>query len=153
MAKPTANFAEILNMAPSEAKPPAQVPVGSYLCVVQGMPRYDVSSQKGTPFAEYTFSILAAGEDVEEADIAAMEGGVVGKTIKNQYYLTENSMFMLKDFLGHCGLDVDGAGSFKELVDQANGCQIIVAIKRQASKDPNDKRTFSRVAGTAPVEG
>ena len=146
------NFANILDMAPSEAKPPPVLPVGTYLCVVQGMPRYDKSSQKGTPFAEYTFVVQAAGDDVDEGAIALIDGGVVGKTIKAQYYLTENAMFMLKDFLGHCGLDVEGAGSFKELMDQANGCQILAAIKHQASKDPNDKRTFPRLAGTAPVD-
>lgn len=152
MANQTANFADILKMRPSDAKPPPLLPVGSYLCVVQGLPRYDKSSQKGTPFAEYTLSVLAAGEDVDDDEAALIDGGVVGKTIKAQYYLTDNAMFMLTDFFANCGLDVKSAKSYEELMDQPNGCQIIAYIKHRPSNDPNDKRTFPRLAGTAPVE-
>lgn len=146
------NFSSILDKAPSDVKPPAQLPVGSYLCVVQGLPRYDKSTNKGTEFAEYNLTVQAAGEDVSEDDIAEIEGGVVGKTIKATYYLTENSLYRLKDFFAHCGLDVEGAKSLKELMDQPNGQQVVAYIKHEASRDPNDKRTFARLAGTAPAE-
>lgn len=145
-----ANFGAILDKAPSDIKPPEALPVGSYLTVVQGMPKYDKSTKKGTEFAEYNLVIQQALDDVDEGELKAVEGGVNGKVIKATYYLTDAAAWRLKEFLEHCGLDVEGAESLRELMEQPNGCQVVAHLKHEASDD--GKRTFARLAGTAPVE-
>lgn len=144
------SFSSILDKAPADVKAPEALPVGEYLCTVQGMPRYDKSTKKLTEFAEYTLIINQPMDSVDTDDLKAIEGGVVGKPIKATYYLTETALYRLKEFFEHCGLDVEGAESLRELMDQPNGCQVIASIKHEASDD--GKRTFSRLAGTAPVE-
>lgn len=143
------SFSSILDKAPADVKPPETLPVGSYLCVVQGMPRYDKSTKKGTPFVEYTLIIQQAMDDVDADDLAAF-GDVKGKPIKATYYDTESAGYRIKEFFEHCGLDVEAVESLRELVDQPNGCQVIAYMKHEASDD--GKRTFARLAGTAPVE-
>ena len=145
-----ANFGAILDKAPADIKAPEALPVGSYLCVVQGLPRYDKSTKKLTEFAEYTLIIQQAMDDVDPADLKAVEGGVKGKTIKATYYLTDTAAYRLKEFFEHCGLDVENAESLRQLMDEPNGCQVIAYMKHEASDD--GKRTFARLAGTAPVE-
>lgn len=145
-----ANFGAILNKAPSDIKPPMALPVGSYLCNVVGLPRYDKSTKKGTEFVEYTLNIQQALDDVDADELAAVEGGIQGKVIKATYYLTDGAIWRLKEFLEHCGLDVENAESLRELMDQPQGCQVIAYLKHEASDD--GKRTFTRLASTAPVE-
>jgi len=145
-----ANFGAILDRAPADVKPPETLPVGSYLCIVQGLPRYDKSTKKGTEFAEYTLIIQQAMDDVDEDELKAFEGGVKGKVIKATYYLTDGAVYRLKEFFEHCGIDVDAAESMRQLMDEPNGCQVIAYMKHEASDD--GKRTFARLAGTAPVE-
>lgn len=149
MAQP--NFGSILDKAPSDVKAPEALPVGSYLCTVMGLPRYDKSTKKGTEFVEYNLVIQDVGEDVDEEDAKAVDGGLRGKSIKATYYLTDTALYRLKEFLEHCGLDVEHAESMRELVDQAQGQQVIAYLKHEAATDGSD-RVFARLAGTAPVE-
>lgn len=150
-----ANFGAILDKAPTDIKAPTALPVGTYLTVVQGLPRYDKSTKKGTEYAEYTLSILQAGEDVDPDELAAVEGGVAGKTIKATFYLTDNSLWRLKEFFEHCGLDVEKADSLRELMDQPQGQQVLAYMKHESSTSDDGKttRVFARLGGTAPVEG
>lgn len=144
------NFGAILDKAPSDIKPPEALPVGEYLCTVQGMPRYDKSTKKGTEFVEYTLIINQPMDSVDEDEVKAIDGGVVGKPIKATFYLTDTSAYRLKEFFAHCGLDVDGAESLRELMDQPNGCQVVASMRHEASQDGT--RTYAKLAGTAPVE-
>lgn len=146
-----ANFGAILDKAPSDIKPPEALPVGSYLCVVQGMPRYDKSTKKGTEFAEYNLSIIQALDDVDEDAVKEVAGGIAGKIIKATYYLTDGALWRLKEFLEHCGLDVENAESLRELMEQPNGQQVIAYLKHDPATDGSN-RIFAKLAGTAPVE-
>ena len=144
------NFGAILDKAPSDIKPPEALPVGEYLCTVQGMPRYDKSTKKGTEFVEYTLIINQPMDSVDEDEIKALDGGVAGKPIKATFYLTDSSIYRLKEFFAHCGLDVDGAKSLRELMDQPNGCQVVASMRHEASQDGT--RTYAKLAQTAPVD-
>lgn len=145
-----ANFGSILDKAPSDIKPPVALPVGSYLTTVIGLPRFDKSTKKGTEFVEYTLKFVQALDDVDADELKAIEGGITDKTIKNTYYLTDAALWRLKEFLEHCGLDVEAAESLRELIEQPQGQQVIIHLKHEASDD--GQRVFARIAGTAPVE-
>jgi len=146
MANP--NFGIILDKPATDVERPKPLPQGSYTCVVKGLPRYDKSSKKQTEFVEFTLKPLSAGEDVDEDDLKAM-GGFENKTIRATYYLTEESVFRLKDFLIHCGIDEDGQ-TLRQMIDQTPGCQVIAFIKHRASDD--GQSIFAELAKTAPAE-
>ncbi len=142
-------FADILDSAPSDNDRPKPLPQGSYVCLVKGLPKYDKSAKKGTPYVEFTLKPLSAGEDVDAEDLAAM-GGFENKTIRATYYITEESVFRLNDFLAHCGLESDGEATRRQLIDQTPGCQVIAFIKHEASED--GQSVYAKLAKTAPVE-
>lgn len=143
----TPNFASILDKPSSEVERPKPLPVGTYLWAVNGMPRYDKSSKKQTEFVEFTLNCLGAGEDVDQEALAAM-GGFQGKQMKATYYLTENSLWRLKEFLDHCGIDPEG--SLRQRVEQAAGCQVVGQITHEASQD--GQSVFARLGNTAQPE-
>ena len=150
MAKsPTApNFGALLDTPPSETERPKPMPAGTYVAMVQGLPRMDKSAKKQTEFVEFTLKLLSAGEDVDAEELAAM-GGIANKTIKDIYYLTDASLWRLKDFLTNCGIDVDNISSYRVALEETAGQQIGVVIKHEASQD--GQSIFARVARTLAV--
>src|SRR5438132_477516 len=89
-----------------EVTRPVPVPAGTYNAVVRGLYEEGVSSQKKTPFVKFTYALLSAGDDVDEAELAAI-GGLEGKTIRDTYYTTPDALFRLTDTLINMGIDTE----------------------------------------------
>lgn len=143
------NFSSILKTAPSAVERPKPMPQGTYICMVQGLPRFDKSSKKQTEFVEFTLKLLSAGEDVDQEELAAL-GGIGDKTIKATYYLTENALWRLKDFLAHCGMDIEAYESFEAAIEDTPSKQVGVFITHEASQD--GESVFARVGRTFVIE-
>ena len=141
------NFGALLDKPASDVERPKPLPQGSYHCIVKGLPRFDKSSKKFTEFVEFTLQPTSAGEDVDEEDLEAM-GGIANKTIRATYYITEDALWRLKDFLSHCGIEEDG--SLRNMIDQTPNCEVIAFIKHRASED--GQSVFAELAKTAPAE-
>ena len=141
-----ATFESILDKPSSAIERPKPLPTGTYICIVKGMPRYDKSSQKQTPFVEFTLQPTTACDDVDADDLEAM-GGFVNKTIKATYYLTEDSAWRLKDFLGHC--QVEESGTLRQMCEHTAGCEVYATIKHEASND--GQSVFAKLGSTAAV--
>lgn len=143
------DFASILDEAPATTERPKPLPAGTYLAVVKGQPRYDKSSKKQTPFVEFTLQPTAAMEDVDQEELTTM-GGFANKTIRATYYITEDAKWRLKDFLSHCGIDVDSMESYRTAIDEAMNSQVLATLRHRASDD--GQAVFAELAKTAPAE-
>ena len=142
-------FQSVLDMPASDIERPPPLPVGSYVCVVQGQPRIDKSAKKQTEFSEFTLKLLEALDDVEAEDLAA-QGGIADKTIKLTFYHTENSIYRLKEFLEHCGLEIEDGISLRKLIGETPGCQVVAHVIHEASQD--GESVYARVKSTTSVE-
>lgn len=151
MAKPQTKpqFASVLDMPASDIERPKPLPVGSYVCVVQGQPRIDKSAKKQTEFVEYTLKLLEALDDVDADGLEAV-GGIKDKITKVTFYLTENSVYRLKEFLEHCGVDMEEEGSLRQYIAEAPGKQVVAHIIHEASQDGD--AVYARVKNTTAVE-
>lgn len=152
----TPNFGTLLDKPSSEVERPKPLPQGSYLTIVKGLPRFDKSSKKQTEFVEFTLAVQSAGEDVDEDDLKAWMSKADGTrrslqdaTIRATYYITEDSMFRLKDFLDHAGAGDDDM-SLRQRIDEAPNSQVIAFIKHRASED--GESVFAELAKTTPAE-
>ena len=147
-----ANFASILDRPASEIERPKPLPIGTYLTIIKGLPRYDKSSKKQTDFVEFTHEIIAAADDVDEA-LLQEAGGLTLKDgtprmIKNSYYLTDDAGWRLRKFLEDCGFDFsDGKTSMRDAVESTPNCEVHIMIKHEASQD--GRTVFARIADTA----
>lgn len=151
MANP--NFSELLSKAPSEVERPKPLPIGTYTTIIRGAPRYDVSTKKQTKFVEFNHKFVSAGEDVDQGSLKEVLNGKALNDIemKNTFYLTENSLWRLKDFLTHLGYDTDSADhSLQELVEDTAGKSVAVYIKHEPSQDGTS--IYARIDRTLPVE-
>jgi hypothetical protein len=148
MFKP--NFASILDESPTEVKSPPPMPVGTYICIVKGQPRYDKSAKKQTDFVEFTLRPMQPLSDVDEDDLAAA-GGLEGKTIRATYYLTEDAVFMLDKFHADCGIDLNDGKSRRHRNDSVVNSEVVATIKHRIS-DKDSTRVFAELGYTANVD-
>lgn len=142
------NFGSVLDKPSNEIERPRPAPQGSYLCTINGMPRFDKSAKKQTEFVEFSLRPIQAMEDVDE-DALKEWGGLADKTFKHTFYLTENSVYRLKEFLIQ-DLEIDEQDTLRPMIDETPGKQCLVTIKHTASDD--GKSVYANVASTAKAE-
>lgn len=133
MAQAQASFESILDTPASDVERPKPIPAGTYDTIVVGLPEFGESSKKKTPFAQFTHKIVAAGEDVDEAELQEM-GGIADKTIKNTYYTTPDALFRLTDFLEACGIDAEGK-TVRQMIDETPNASCKIVVGHRASED------------------
>ncbi len=142
------NFEDILNRSVDDIKPPPMLPEGTYLCVVQGLPEQIESSKKKTPGLRFKLQVVQPLEDVDPAELLTFEGGVSGKIVNLDQWVTEDSLFMLKQFVEHCGALEEGA-SLSACIDNVPNSSVLAFIKHETSDET--KRTFAKIQRTAPA--
>lgn len=145
-----ANFEDILNKPASDVKPPPAYPIGTYLCLVDGPPLREESSQKKTPCRTYRFKIMSPMPDVNATEAAEQQ--IVGKMIQGQgagtaFYITEDALWRYKEFLSDCLGIEEGTKSIREMEAEAPGRQVLVKLIHQMSQD--GKRNYHKVDGFA----
>ena len=153
----TPNFGSVLDRAPTTVERPKTFPIGTFVWLVKGLPRFDKSAKKGTEFVEFTLQCQSA-QEVDEESLEAFltkpdgsKSKLSEKTMKVTYYLPENSLFRLKDFLKHCGFDVDDEGStLRQMINETPGCSIVATIKHTPSND--GEAMYANIDRTAAVE-
>ena len=164
MANTQPSFASVLDAPSNEIdRTVKQLPVGTYVAMVQGLPRIDKSSKKQTEFSEYTMKILEAKDDVDEDDLDAYLTNKDGTkrtlqdaTIKATFYHTENSIGRLLTFLDHLdGISKrDDADSIeatpRQRMSEVAGKQCCIHVKHEPWQ--SGEGVSARVDSTAPVE-
>lgn len=149
------SFTSILDTPSDQVERPKPMPVGQYVCIVQGQPRFDKSTKKQTEFVEFLLKFneaLEVDEDALNEWLVKPDGSsknLAEQTIKATYYLTETALWRLNDFLDHCGAG-DKSMSIRQRIAETPGCGVVVTIKHEASQDGS--AVFARVADTAAVE-
>jgi hypothetical protein len=136
------SFEDILNIDSREVERPKPLPMGTYICTVVGLPRFDKSSEKQTPFVEFTLQPTGTLDDIDQQELDAV-GGFHDKVLRVTFYLTVNSRWRLNEFLDNCGID---QGKMNWRVDQTPNCQVGAVVKHTPSRD--NTITYANVVKT-----
>ncbi len=148
----TGNFGAILDRAPKEVERPKSLPIGTYIWVVKGVPRYDKSAQKKTDFVEFTVVPQGPAQGTEgnlDVDQEALDevltrkdGSKIAIQAKSQrltYYITEDAVWRLKEFLKHLGHDTDDeseeAPSLRQMCNESANRQFAGYVAHKPSED------------------
>ncbi len=151
-------FSSILDTPMSQIARPKPAPHGSYLGMVRGLPRYDKSTKKGTPFSEYTIQLLEALDDVDEESLNVYltkgDGTVVplkDKTMRLTFYHTPDALWRLEKFLKDLGLEPeDDDESIGDVEQKTPGRQLIIHVKHSPSDD--GETMFANIDKTGPAD-
>lgn len=138
------DFAALMNKPVEDAvrQPPA--PAGTYLAGIVSH-EFGTSTKKGTPYCRFNFQPLAAQDDVDEEALEEV-GGVEflsKKRMRYEFYLTDDAMFRLREFLEEAlGLNCSGR-NFDEVVPETANMQVLISVVHTLSDD--GKETYANI--------
>ena len=136
------DFNSILNKKVNEVEAPAQLPVGSYLMTPVSY-QFGTSQKQQTPFIKFELGVISAGEDVDPEALSKVKN-LQEKKVNTTFYITEDSLFRIKDFLEKCGVDVSGEQTLNELIPTVIGTQVYGILKAEQANDGSG-REFIRL--------
>lgn len=145
----TTDFDALLSKNADDIERPVPVPQGSYVFTVLKH-KFDNSTKKGTPYVEFECQATAPLDDVDEEELR--EYGDLGQKqpkLRNTFYLTEDALFRLTDFLEHLGLDTAGR-TLAELIPESAAGEFIGNVGHRMSEDGS--ATYAELNATSPVE-
>jgi len=143
------DFRQILSVQADSVEAPKQLPPGKYQATVK---KYEtgVSTQKKTPYVEFTFGVEApldvAPEHEADAQAALSKGGLEMSTT---FYLTEKSLYRFVDFMEQ-DLGIERSGrQIGDMLTQTTGqsCGLIVDFE---TSDKTGK-TYSTIKRTTKL--
>ena len=114
----------LLSKPMDEVKAPKSLPQGTYHALVKAQ-SFGESKAKKTPYCRYEFAIQGAGDDVDHSLLEGVD--LSTKTLRYDFYLTENSEFMLKQFLEAVGIKTQGR-SLGECIPEAIGMAVMLDV-------------------------
>lgn len=137
-------FTEALDRKLEDVKRPPNLPIGHYVMQVQKHPEIiDRDGQNGSfQIVKFNMVVVSPHDDVDPDDLEDY-GNVEGALLSRDFIFSnspddkakfEQSMFNLKRFLGHLG--VDESLSLTEAFAACPGSQCLAKIKHRP--DPND---------------
>lgn len=152
-------FSEALDRKLEEVKRPPNLPVGHYIWQISKHPDFDeFDGRDGGKFERVTFqlSCVQASDDVDPDELASY-GNVQGALNRKTFLFNnsdddkanfERSMFNLKRFLEHAG--VDQSLSLSEALAASVGAQFLGELTHRP--DPKDPEViYAEVGKTAPL--
>jgi len=120
----------LLTKEVDKAERPKPIPVGTYSMLI-GAHKFGESSKKKTPFVEFELSFIEAGADVDREALAEVEAQkpLSERQHSATFYLTENAMFMLKEFLETVGLEIGAGRTFQDAIPETRGQRVDAYFK------------------------
>jgi len=146
-----ASFESILDKPVDAIKPPEALPVGTYLCIVDGPGEYVKVGKNDTPAFRVAFKPLQAQADVDQEKLAEILNGQAlnDKKINANFFVTDAASYRLKDFCID-SLGIEGTGkSLRQVASEIQGKQVLVNLGHRASDDGkaiyNEVKSYARV--------
>lgn len=129
-----ADFTALLQTPMDEIKRPPPLPAGTFHGSILGF-NFDLSQKKKTPYVRFELGRLTPNEDV---DMSALEGvDLTKRSLRKDFYLTEDSRYRVKDFLESCGITVTGR-SLGQCIPETLNANVIIAVTQRNSEDGKD---------------
>lgn len=128
------DFSTLLSQNLDSVTKPKALPAGTYNGTVLSH-SFALSSKKQTPYVQFNFSVQSAGEDVDPSDLEGVDVGK--KALRTSFYLTDDALFRLKDFLASCGIDTSGR-TLNETIPETVGASVLLFVKQRTSENGED---------------
>ena len=133
------NFKELLSRPVDSAKKPPTKPAGTYTGTIASH-KFDESMKQKTPYVRFTFNNIQPGEDILNSDprlVQDEDGNPIDFSKWSPYkdfYLTEDALYRLKEFLQSLGIDTAGR-MFNDILPETKGMPVILTAVVTSSDD------------------
>jgi hypothetical protein len=131
------DLSHLLGKKTNEIEKPKPMPIGHYSFVTKSFQIVE-SAKKKTPGVEYLCNMVEPKDDVDEELLTAVKNPNQ-KDMKLTFWLTEDSLFRLKDFLTVLGItNEDDDRTLEEILPESVGQTFISAIKHETMEGQED---------------
>lgn len=151
------DFQSILDTKVDDAEAPKPLPEGTYLGIIDSY-EFGESSQKKTPYCRVWCKPTEAMDDVDQealdAVLAQVDQDLTKRRLREDFYLTENAMFRLREFLeNHVQLETSGR-PFSEVIPEMQGQQVKFRVAHEIPRnaDPATATPRAVLAGFAAAD-
>lgn len=143
------DFTAILGKQVGTAPEPKPLPSGTYVGVIKGVPKGRlVKTKEGEkPILTVTIGVTEAMEDVDQEALSE-SGGLLrndgeAKQVRADFWLDENSLYRLDQFLATFGYNADSGRPYTEVLEELPGREVTVAV---VTEDYTNNRGETRTA-------
>lgn len=142
------DFSAVLNKKVEDIEKPKPLPIGTYVCIVDGLGEIKTVGKDETPCVNFKLKVMSPGVDVD-AEALNAAGGVNNRSVRHTLWLTEDAAWRAKKFLAEdLGIDPHGK-TLMELINEAPGRSCMVNIKHRPSED--GQTLYAEIKSTAAV--
>ena len=145
------DFSAILGRQVGTAPEPKPLPAGTYIGVIDGLPKARAQNTKEGPkgILTVTFKLIEAMDNVDENELAEA-GGLrrqdgEAKTMKLDFWLEDNSLFILDRFMASFGFNAESGKTFVEAFEELPGKEVVLEIERRSYTKDGETRTISDI--------
>lgn len=138
------DFGAMLKKKIDDTKRPEAKPAGTYQGVINSF-KFGESAQKKTPYLQLVVNNVQPGDDVDRDQLSSYREnfpGVIEKwQVTYEFYLTDDALFMLKEFLQSMGIDTTGR-SYDETIPELRNrpVQFSVVVEPYEARDTGEMR-------------
>ena len=144
------NFKSLLQRNLDDVKRPEPIPEGSYRGQIRNF-TYGASAQKKTPQVDFEIVPTEAmdGVDQDELSVALQGEPLHTKKMRSTFYITDESLFRLKEFLASCGIETQGR-TLDETIPETKGMEVLIDVAKLSNKDGTGYfNNITKISGTA----
>lgn len=128
------DFSKLLSKPADDIEKPKPLPAGTYNGSVAKY-EFAESKEKKTPFVRFMLSVSSAGPDIEPESIEGID--LSKKQLRRDFYLTDDAMYRLKEFLESLGISSPGR-AIGEMIPEALNCGVIIEVTQRSSQDGSE---------------
>ncbi len=144
-------FEEVLDTKLGDAEAPPPFPVGNYLWKI-GTPSFgEAKNENQTPYVRYMLRCVEPREGVDMEKFSMVKEPEK-REIRQDFWLTEDAVHRLRDFVEKSGAPVNDEMSIRECIPLAGDLHILGYITQTKSKKPGDDTVYSNFSSFAKDE-
>jgi hypothetical protein len=140
------DFRKLLKKPLDEVKRPPALPAGTYHGVVAKY-EFGESRDKKTPFIRFFFTITSADDSIDPGELAGIE--LAKKQQRRDFYLTDDALYRLKEFIASCGIETAGHTTDELLADTLQAPVLMEITQRNSDDGETIYNDIAAVKGTA----
>lgn len=132
------DFGAMLKKKIDDTKRPEAKPAGTYTGVINSF-KFGESAKKKTPYLQLIVNNIQPGADVDSSQLDAYREnfpGVLEKwQVTYEFYLTDDALFMLKEFLTSMGINTSGR-SYDETIPELRNLPVQLNVTAEPFETP-----------------
>jgi len=131
------DFTSLLKKPAGEAKKPPALDAGDYPAVIKSYELGDQNKNK-TPYVRFQVGLTGWPDGAEPQTNASGEViDLAAKQLRRDYYLTEDALWRLDDFLRAIGIEPEGR-TYDEVLPETVGTQVTAEVQQYLNQTNND---------------